>query len=118
MVKRIISLLILVPVAIVLVVLSVANRQTVTLALNPFETSDRVLSVSAPFFVFLFAALIAGMVIGSVATWFKQGKYRAKARTQQREAVKWQTEADRLKANPPAPAPAGPALPATTSAKA
>lgn len=111
MVKRIFSLLVLVPIAIVLVVLSVANRQSVTLALNPFDASDDVLSVSAPFFVFLFAALILGMVIGSVATWVKQGKYRTRARTHEREAVKWQSEADRLKAGTPQPVPAGPALP-------
>ena len=58
MVKRIISLLILVPIAIVLIVLSVANRQSVTLALNPFDRSDQVMSVTLPFFVYLFGAII------------------------------------------------------------
>lgn len=109
MVKRIFSLVILVPIAIVLVVLSVANRQSVTLALNPFRTSDTVLSVTAPFFIFLFAALIVGMIIGSVATWFSQGKYRSRARSSKREAVKWHSEADRLKAAN-AQAPSGTAL--------
>lgn len=118
MFKRIISLLILVPAAIVLIVLSVANRQPVTMAFNPFDTSDQMLSLTAPFFVFLFLALILGMVIGSVATWLKQGKYRTRARVQEREAVKWHSEADRLKANPPQPAPASPSLPAITGAKA
>jgi uncharacterized integral membrane protein len=98
MVKRIVALVILVPLAIVLVMLSVANRTAVTLALNPFQPQDQVLSVTAPFFVFLFAALMLGMVIGSLATWFKQGKHRKRARKEASEAVKWHTEADRQKA--------------------
>ena len=36
-----------------------------------------------------------GMIVGSLATWFKQGKYRKKARVEAREAVKWHTEADK-----------------------
>lgn len=98
MMKRVISLLILVPIGVGLILLSVANRQPVTLALNPFDPADAVLSVSAPFFVFLFCALIVGLIIGSLATWVKQGRHRAKARTSASEAVKWQTEADRQKA--------------------
>ncbi|PWW00081.1 uncharacterized protein DUF1049 [Hoeflea marina] len=98
MFKRIITLVILVPVAIVLILLSVANRQTVTLAFNPFEPSDPVLSQSAPLFVFLFAALMLGMIIGSLATWFNQGKHRSRARNKAQEAVKWHSEADRQKA--------------------
>lgn len=95
MARKLINILILLPIAIVLIVLSVANRDTVTLALNPFDPSDNLLSISAPFFVFLFATLILGMIIGSAATWFRQGKYRKKARSEAREAVKWHTEADK-----------------------
>lgn len=98
MINRIIALAILVPLGIVLIMLSVANRTAVTLALNPFDPTDTVLSVTLPFFVFLFLALITGMILGSLATWFKQGKHRKQARVQANEAVKWHTEADRQKA--------------------
>lgn len=101
MLKRIVTLIILIPVAIVLIVLSVANRQQVTLALNPFNPADTVLSLSGPFFMFLLVALMVGMVLGSAATWFRQGRYRARARSKSKEAAKWHTEADRLKASPP-----------------
>lgn len=97
MIKKIVNLVILVPLGIVLIVLSVANRQTVTLALNPFTPEDTLLSVTAPFFVFLFLALIAGMVIGSVGTWFTQGKHRKRARAETRAAIRWRTEADKQK---------------------
>lgn len=98
MIKRIIGLVILIPLGVILIMLSVANRTAVTLALNPFDPSDTVMSVTLPFFVFVFTALIAGMIIGSLATWFKQGKHRKQARVKASEAVKWHTEADRQKA--------------------
>lgn len=95
MTRKIVYLIILVPVAVILIVLSVANRESVTFALNPFEPTDSVLSVTAPFFVFLFVAIIVGMVIGSFATWLNQGKYRKRARSEAREAMRWHAEADR-----------------------
>lgn len=96
--RKIINLLVLLPLGIVLIVLSVANRQPVTLALNPFRPDDGLLSVSAPFFVFLFLAAIIGVLIGSFATWLAQGKHRKRARVEAREAVRWHAEADRQKA--------------------
>ncbi len=95
MLKKIVNIVVLVPVAIILIVLSVANRQTVTLALNPFNPADSVLSASAPFFVFIFLAVIFGLVVGSLATWFGQGKYRKRARNEAHEAVKWHAEAEK-----------------------
>ena len=89
-IKKIIGMVILVPLAVILVVLCVANRQSVTLALNPFNPSDTVLSLTGPLFLLLFVALLFGMVIGSVATWFAQGKYRRQARIEAREAIKRQ----------------------------
>lgn len=95
MLKKIVNIVVLIPVAIILIVLSVANRQTVTLALNPFNPADSVLSASAPFFVFIFLAVIFGLMVGSLATWFGQGKYRKRARNEAHEAVKWHAEAEK-----------------------
>jgi len=95
--KKITNLVIFVPLGIVLIVLAVANRQVVTLALNPFRPEDGLLSVSAPFFLFLFVALILGMAIGSAVTWWTQGRYRKQARTEAKEAVRWHKEADKQK---------------------
>ncbi|CAN7579631.1 LapA family protein [Rhizobium sp. LjRoot254] len=90
---RFIKLIVLVPIAIILVVLSVANRHFVTLALNPFRPDDTLLSVSLPLFVFLFIALMAGVILGSLVTWFAQGRYRKQARDEAHEARKWREEA-------------------------
>ena len=90
---RFIKLIVLIPVAVILIVLSVANRHFVTLALNPFRPDDALLSVSLPLFVFLFIALMAGVILGSLVTWFAQGRYRKQARDEAHEARKWREEA-------------------------
>jgi uncharacterized integral membrane protein len=95
MILRFVKLIILVPVALALVVLSVANRHAVTLALNPFRPEDQLLSVSLPLFVLVFLALIVGVLIGSVVTWFAQGSYRKQAREEAQQARKWREEADK-----------------------
>ena len=97
MTKKIINLLILLPLGIILIIFCVANRQSVSLAFNPFRPEDQVLSLSAPLFVFLFIALIIGMFVGAAATWLGQGKHRKRARNEAKEAVRWQTEAGRHK---------------------
>ena len=44
-------------------------------------------------FVFLFIALMLGVVLGSLVTWFAQGKHRKQARDEAHEARKWREEA-------------------------
>jgi multisubunit Na+/H+ antiporter MnhE subunit len=57
MIKRILTIVVLVPVAIVLIALAVANRTFVPFTLNPFDPGDPGLTLSLPFFVYLFIAL-------------------------------------------------------------
>jgi uncharacterized integral membrane protein len=92
---RFVKLVIFVPIAIVLIVLSVANRHSVTVALNPFRPEDNVLALTLPLFVLLFLMLMIGVVLGSVVTWFSQGRHRRRARDEAHEARKWREEADR-----------------------
>ncbi|MFN7103831.1 MAG: LapA family protein [Pseudorhizobium sp.] len=103
--KKILNLVVLLPLGVLLVVLSVANRQSVTLALNPFRPQDSVLSLTAPFFLFLMLALILGMLIGALGTWWTQGRYRRQARVEAMEAVKWHNEADKQKTPPTSAVP-------------
>lgn len=98
MLKKIIRVVITIPIAIVLIMLSIANRGEVTLALNPFKPTDLLLSVTAPFFVYIFVSLMLGMAIGSVVTWLSQGRHRKRARQEAAESHKWHVEADRQKA--------------------
>lgn len=96
MLKRILTILIAFPAAALLITLAIANRHSVTLVLDPFNPAAPVVSLALPFYVYLFGALILGVVMGGLATWANQARWRRQARTQSAEARRWQGEADRL----------------------
>lgn len=84
--KKFLWLIVGVPAAVLLIVFSVANRQLIQFRLDPFNTDNPAIAVELPFFVFLFAALLAGMAIGGLAVWISQGQYRKTARAQKARA--------------------------------
>jgi len=92
--KRLVWAIIGVPVAIILIVLSVANREPVQLRLDPFSAADPAVAYTLPFFLHLFAALILGMAIGGVAVWFGQGRHRREARRERSKAKKFEEQAE------------------------
>lgn len=95
--RRILLVLIVLPVSLALVALAVANRHAVPLMLDPFAR-DAALSVEVPLFVVVFAALILGVVLGGVAVWVRQGRYRRAARDAGREARRANAQANELRA--------------------
>jgi uncharacterized integral membrane protein len=94
--KKILTLLLALPVALILISLALANRHPVRLALNPFRADDTFLSIQLPFYAYLLGALIAGVALGGIATWFSQGRWRRTARHRTFEARRWQSETERL----------------------
>ncbi|MEO0673071.1 MAG: hypothetical protein AAFZ05_13710 [Pseudomonadota bacterium] len=96
MIGRILLTLIAAASALLLVVLALANRHDVRLGLDPFQPDQPALALTLPFFFYLFAALIAGVVIGGMSTWFSQGKWRKTARQRTQDAMRWKGEVDRL----------------------
>lgn len=96
MIKRILTLLIAFPVAILLISLAVANRHGVTLVLDPFRPEQPAISVELPFYAYLFGALLVGVAMGGIATWITQGRWRRIARVRASDAKRWHQEADRL----------------------
>ena len=96
--NKLVNLLILIPIAIVLIVLSVTNRQVVTFGLDPFNIENPVLSLSLPFFMFLFMAMILGIVIGSTVTWLRQRHNRRELREKRLEINKMRQEKEQMQA--------------------
>lgn len=111
MLNRIVVVVILVPVAIVLIALAVANRQMTAFTLDPFNPGNGALTVQLPLFVMLFVTLIVGMVIGGLATWLRQGRYRKEARVKRREVQNLVQQQTR----PPEPTPSIGGVPAVRS---
>jgi uncharacterized integral membrane protein len=83
--RRIVAVIILVPLAIIIVVFAVANRQTVTISFDPFDAAQPVYSTATWLFVPILGALILGVVIGGLASWLGQGRWRAATRKFERE---------------------------------
>ena len=98
--------LLLAPIAIILVLFGVANRQSITLLLDPFARAGEGFSITLPLFMFFFAVLGAGIVIGYIASWFAQGRHRKAERQLKRECDRLTGECDRLKSQLPATATA------------
>lgn len=96
MLHRVVRFLVVVPVVVVLAALGVANIHDVRLALDPFRPDDPALSIVLPFYVWLLTALIVGVLLGGLATWMTQARWRRSARRQEGEARRWRAEADRL----------------------
>jgi uncharacterized integral membrane protein len=86
MYNRFLLIVVFVPLAIVLIALAVANRDLTAFTLDPFNPGNPALTLQLPLFVLLFAALAIGLIVGSAATWFKQGRYRKLARQRSQEA--------------------------------
>jgi uncharacterized integral membrane protein len=83
--RRIVAAIILVPLAILIIAFAVANRETVTVSLDPFSGHDPAATVSLPLFALVIALLIIGVLIGGAASWLRQGKWRGAARRFERE---------------------------------
>jgi uncharacterized integral membrane protein len=97
--RRFITLFVVIPLTILVVVLSVANRTRVDFSLDPFGFAPS-LSVTAPLFFFLFAALALGILLGGIATWIGQGKWRHAARSERANAARLRREVEQLRERP------------------
>lgn len=80
MVRKIVTAVIIVPLAIVIVAFALANRQTVTVSFDPFSSASPAYAASLPLFVLIFALVILGVLIGGIAAWLRQASWRRSAR--------------------------------------
>ena len=95
---RMLRFLLIAPFAILLVLFGVANRHSVTLLIDPVSPAAEALKVSVPLFLFFFATLAIGVVLGSATTWLAQGRHRRAERAFRRERDRLSDENARLKA--------------------
>jgi len=109
MIRKIVTVLVLIPLGIALVMLAVGNRAPVAISLDPLAGTPPMFSASAPLFLVLLVALIAGVIVGGVAAWSRQRKWRRRARRASAELKAVQAEnailRRRLEAMPPAQPP-------------
>lgn len=80
MFRKIVTAVIVVPLAIVIVAFALANRQVVTVSFDPFSSASPAYAASLPLFVLIFVLVIFGVVIGGIAAWLRQAAWRRTAR--------------------------------------
>jgi uncharacterized integral membrane protein len=111
--RKIIAAIILVPLAIVIIAFAVANRQIVTVSLDPFSSEHPAASLTLPLFALIVVLLVIGVLIGGMAAWLRQTRWRRTARRLEREVADLRVELEALKRNagvPPGAAVDGPTV--------
>lgn len=98
--RRFISFLIGVPLAILLILFMVANRAPVTISLDPFAPETPALSVDMPLFIALFGALMLGVLVGGIADWVRQSHWRREARQRRAELQRLKAEKEQAASLP------------------
>jgi uncharacterized integral membrane protein len=95
--RKIITALILVPLAIAFVLFAVANRETVTISFDPFDRTNPALGVALPLFALILILLVVGVLLGGIAAWLRQAKWRRAARLAEAEVRRLRAELGELK---------------------
>lgn len=89
--------------ALVLVIIALANRTMVTLNSLPEAVASisglgwLSVSLQVPLFVVIFAGIILGLIIGFAWEWLREHKHRAEAATKKGEVKKLERELRRVK---------------------
>ncbi len=85
-------------VALVSVSFAVSNRQEVAVTLWPFP-----FALDLSLYIIVLTSVLAGFVVGSLATWLAAGKHRRRVRKQRTEIRNLESELDTLRSrsNPP-----------------
>jgi uncharacterized integral membrane protein len=114
MLRTLLTVVVLVPLALVILLFAVANRQWISVSLDPFSAPEPALAVSLPVFFVVLLAVMAGVLIGGTATWLSQAKWRRAARRHQaalRRALSETTlSKPRIERESPPPTPRSTAL--------
>jgi uncharacterized membrane protein len=66
-VRKVVAAIILVPLAVVIIAFAVANRQIVTVSLDPFSSEHPAASLTLPLFALVIVLLVVGVLIGGIA---------------------------------------------------
>jgi uncharacterized integral membrane protein len=74
--RKILTAIVVIPLALILIVFAVANRHSVTVSLDPFASNEPAVSFTLPLFALIIVVLIVGVLIGGTATWLRQGRWR------------------------------------------
>lgn len=102
--RKLVSIAVLVPLAIVIVMFAVANRGVVAVSFDPFDTTNPAFVVRLPLFALIFILVGLGVFVGGVAAWLRQSRWRARARGAEADAKRLREQLDAQGRRPALPA--------------
>jgi uncharacterized integral membrane protein len=102
--RKVVTAAILIPLAIIIVMFAVANREIVTVSFDPFSSASPAFALKMPLFIFIFVLVAIGVLVGGVAAWLKQHKWRVRARRAEAEARELRARLDAQRAQRSVPA--------------
>lgn len=100
MILRYLKYLFLFTVALALILMAMANRETVTLEVIPADLAAWFgiqYAVQLPLFVVVLGAVVVGVLVGFVWEWLREHRYRVEAKTHKQAAKSLEREVTTLK---------------------
>src|SRR5262245_24694569 len=97
MIRKIANWVVLLLVAAIVVAFAVANRQRITVNLDPLGITTPPLTASPKAWTLALGMVIAGVIIGGVAVWLRQARWRRTARALDREVRTLRSENGELR---------------------
>jgi uncharacterized integral membrane protein len=111
--RKFVTIFILVPLAVLIVMFAVANREYITVSFDPFDSKNPAIAFKIPLFILIFLLVGVGVLVGGIAAWLRQHNLRARARRAEADVkrLRIELEAERsLAAAPPPPRETQPPL--------
>jgi uncharacterized integral membrane protein len=101
---------VLLPILAAILALAVANGQSVTVHLNPFDAADPILKFDLPLYQLAFILFVLGALVGGLVAWTSQLRQRRRERARRDAAAFFPAHAERqasVASNAPPPGTAG-----------
>ncbi len=99
---RLLKYLIIIPLAVIFLAFAYANRHFVAVSFDPLDDAGAgPYALQGPLFVVILGAVAIGVIAGSVATWFGQGRNRRAARENRAEAERLRADLQAARAATP-----------------
>jgi uncharacterized integral membrane protein len=96
--RKFVTYVIVIPLALLFVAFAVANRHFVTVSFDPFNSAAPVVAVELPLFALIIAVAILGVIAGGIATWLGQRHWRRAARRHEADAREAKAQLAELRA--------------------
>ena len=103
--RKFVTVFVLVPLAILIVMFAVANREIITVSFDPFDSKNPAVAFKMPLFILIFVLVGLGVLVGGIAAWLRQHKWRARARRAEADVRRLRAELDAQRSLAPAPPP-------------